>query len=219
MFKSIFIIYILLLQIIFANEITNKDQNKNKNKNINYYKKLSRMGNIDGYFKLGVIYYKGKEAKKDIDKAYYYFKLASDYNHKKAKYNLAVIYSNKKLKYYNPKKGYQLFLELAKQNEPKSQYRVGVALLYGFGVNINYTEALKWLEISYFENRYDRASCAIGFIYANGMGVIQNLGRAKKLTKDLINKYPLCKKVYEDFKLYKNKYNKDRGFKFGYYRN
>ncbi|MEA3512665.1 MAG: tetratricopeptide repeat protein [Campylobacterota bacterium] len=168
---------------------------------------------------MGIIYYKGIKVKKNLSVAMSYFKKASLYGDIKAKYNIATIYSLKQYKYHDYKKGYTLFLELAKLNHPKSQFRVANMLIHGQGTQKDYKEAMRWLEIAYFENKHKLSACSLAYLYANGLGTIQNLGRARKLSIDgYKNDIYLCKNVYEDFKLYKDKYKEDKGFKYGYYR-
>ena len=178
---------------------------------------LSLVAN-DEFYDMGLKYYNGDDGvKKDINKAFNYFNISANYGNIKAKFNTGMIYSQKRFKGYNPKKGYKIFLELAKQNHKRSQYLVGNALLKGIGVDIDYKEALKWFEYSYFENNYIPSSCMIALIYANGFGTIQNLGRANKLSQvGIKHNLKLCKYINKEFKLYK--YKEDKGFKFGYYR-
>lgn len=217
MLKIFFVIFLLGLYNLNGSYLSeaNKALSKNNiNKAIKLYKLSAREGEDEANFQLGKIFYQ----KKDLDKAYEYFKKASDYEHIKAKYNLAVILSQKKFKKHSYKSSYELFYELAKQDYVKAQYKVGIYLLYGFGVEKDYAMSKAWLERAYFVNEYKRAGCGLADIYANGFGVIQNLGRARQLSQDKVSKYPLCKKVFNEFKLYKNKYKEDKGFKYGYYK-
>lgn len=202
----------------YLSEATKALSENNIDESIRLYKLAAREGEDEANFQLGKIYYLKKYQKKDLNKAYEYFKKASDYEHVKAKYNLAVIFSQKKFKKYSYKRSYELFYDLSKQDYPNAQYKVGIYLMYGLGVEKDYSMAKSWFERSYFENNYKRSACGIATIYANGFGVIQNLGRARKLSEDKIAQYPVCKKVFNEFKLYKNKYSEDKGFKYGYYK-
>ena len=213
----------LFVYTLFADELHTKVEEAYKHHNIpqvvKLYKQIALEGDLDGYFRLGILYYQGKYIKKNLDKAMEYFQEASIYGDKKALYNIATIYSNKSYHDYNPKKAYKILLGLAREHYPKAQFRVGSMLLYGFGVGRDYKLAMRWFEEAYFVHHYILAGCSLAYMYANGLGALQNLGRARKLSYDGAkqNIY-LCKKVYNDFKLYKSKYKEDKGFKFGYYK-
>lgn len=218
----IFIIVILfILQNVYAVSLDDGDKLLKQNKiieAISLFKGLARDGNNDAYFKLGVIHFNGKYVNRDLEKAINYFKIPASYGNAKAKYNMAIIYSQKSYNKLNHKKAYKLFLELAKENHKGSQYMVGNSLLRGIGTKIDYKEALKWFEYSYFENGYIPSSCMISIMYVNGFGVLQNFGRASKMAKfGIKHNLKLCKKVYNEFNLHK--YPSDNSFKFGYYRN
>ena len=221
MFKIFFASIYICFTILNGSYL--EDANKallenNLTKAISLYKLSAREGEDEANFQLGKIYYLKKYQKRDLNKAFEYFKKASVYGHNKATYNLAVIYSQKKFKKHSLKNSYELFKQLAIQDHANAQYKLGIYLLNGFGVTKDYSSSKLWLERAYFKNDYKRASCGLATIFANGFGVIQNLGRARDLSEPYINKYPLCKKVFYEFKLYKNKYKEDKGFKYGYYR-
>jgi hypothetical protein len=221
MFNIIFSSFLLSSTILHGSYLTDGKKallDNNIDGSIKLFKLSARAGEDEANFQLGKIYYLPKYHKRNLSKAYEYFKKASDYEHVKAKYNLAVIYGQKKFKKHSYTRSYELFHDLAKQDYSNAQYKLGIYLLYGFGIEKNYGMAKDWLERSYFENKYERASCGLAVIYANGFGVIQNLGRARQLSGGNIKNYSLCKKVFNEFKLYKNKYKEDKGFKYGYYK-
>ena len=184
---------------------------------IKLYKEVSRLGDDEATFKLGTIYYNGKGVKRDINKAMEYFEKASQYGHIKAKYNSAIIYGLKQYKFHSYNKAYKLFLDLAQNRYAKAQNKVGQYLLYGLGVEKDYKLAVKWFEQSYFNGGYKPASCNLTLMYASGKGVFVNLGRARELAQEgYDNKISSCVRVYKDFNL--QKYDKDKGFKFGFYK-
>ena len=160
------------------------------------------------YFELGKNYF----YQNDMEKAKQYFQISSDYGNKKATYNLATIYAKEK----NYKKAYPLFLKAATNNYPQAQNKVGLFLLYGWGIEKDYKEAVKWFEYAYFKNKYIPAVCNLSYMYANGYGVMFNFGRAAKLARIGIKEnLPQCKKVYSEYKL--DKYKEDKGFQYRYY--
>ena len=221
MIRIILILQLLLCNILnasFFEEAKKELKNNNIEQSILLFKKSAREGDDEANFELGKIYYIKKYKKVDLNKSFIYFKKASDYGHLKSKYNLAIIYSQKRFKRHSFKKAYELFLSLAQEGYANAQYMVGMYLIKGLGVNKDYTLARTWLEEAYFENKYEKASCALAYIYANGLGVLQNLGRARKLSENYKSQFPLCEKTFHEFKLYKKKYSEDKGFKFGYYK-
>ena len=214
MIRIIFFV-ILSINLIYSNEFSSK---------VMKYKQQLREGDISTYFKLGVLYYKSDKTIENINNAFKYFELASKYDNNKAKYNMAMIYSQKLFKDHNYKKAYTIFLNLATQGYIQAQNKVGQFLLYGFDIDKDYTKAKEWFEEAYFIGKYQPAACSLAYMYAEGKGVIVNLGRARKLAnegyidKDLLinsTQNKLCKKVNKEYKLYK--YKKDKGFRFGYY--
>jgi len=209
--------YTSLLYASLLDEGKKELEKNNIEQAITFFEKSAREGEDEANFELGKIYYTTKYKKQDLNLSFKYFKKAADYEHIKSKYNLAVIYSQKKFENHSLKKAYELFLTLAKQGYPNAQFMVGMYLINGFGIDVDYTLAKKWLEEAYFQNKYEQASCGIAYMYANGLGVLQNLGRARKLSEKYQDKFPLCKKTFMEFKLYKKRYSEDKGFKFGYY--
>jgi uncharacterized protein len=160
------------------------------------------------YFELGKKAYYDKNMKK----AKQYFKIASEYGDIKSNYNLATIYSNNK----QYKKAYPFFLKAARKNHPASQNKVGLFLLYGWGIKKDYNKALHWFERAYFKNHYLPAVCNLSYMFANGYGAMFNFGRAAKLARiGMKADLPRCKRVYNDYNL--EKYSKDKGFKYGNY--
>ncbi len=182
---------------------------------LKYYKIAAAREDDEALFKLGILYYKGKYVKRDLNKAFDYFRKASNLEHEKAKYNLALLYARKGTSFHNYRLAYNNFLDLAQNSHPKAQFQVGNFLTYGF-VKKDYKLAVKWYEQS-LQNGYSLASCSLGYMYANGMGVFPNFGKARELVQNGVDKkIPLCLKIYNDFNL--KKYDKDRGFKFGFYK-
>lgn len=216
---KIFILVILLVFNSFASLLEDAHsayKNGDIKIAIKLYKESARKNNDEAYFKLGTIYYIGKVVKRDINKAMDYFKKAASYDHIKSKYNVAVIYGLKQYKFHSYKKAYKILLELAQDGHAKAQNKVGQYLLHGLGVDKDYKQSVKWFEQSYFKGKYNPASCNLALMYATGKGVFVNLGRARVLAQDgYKNNIPMCVKLYKDFNLHK--YNKDKGFKFGFY--
>ena len=60
--------------------------------------------------------------------------------------------------------------------------------LYGYGVEIDYVEALKWLNLSVQQNNR-AAQNALGWMYYYGWGVEKDPDEAKKLFQKATNNY------------------------------
>ena len=221
MFKILLLLIFLFYSNIFGSlldEANKAFKEKNIKVAIKLYKKSARNGEDEALFELGKIYYNGKFVKRDINKAMNYFRQVADYGHIKAKYNVAIIYGQKKYENHSYKKSYDIFLELAREHHSKAQNKVGIYLLYGLGIDVDYKLAVKWFEQSYFVNKYQPTACNLAVMFANGYGVFANFGRARILAqKGYEEKHPICMKVYQQFNLHK--YKSDKGFKFGFYRN
>ena len=214
---KIFILFIILFTSINATYLSEANL-AYKQGDIKKAIKLYKLAIIDGdnqsYFNLAMIYYK----QKDLDKAMYYFKMASMYDNKKATFNMATIFAQKKYSKHSFKKSFDIFNKLAQQDYPKAQHKVGLFLLYGIGgISKDYGLALRWFEQAFFNHNYLQSGCYLAYMYVNGYGVFPNFGRARKLAiKGYKKHYPMCVKVYKEYKLYK--YKEDKGFKFGYYK-
>jgi len=217
---KIFLLIILLISTLFSlslDDANNLYKEGDIKTAIKLYAKLSRDGDDKATFKLGTIYYKGKDIKRDLSKAMNYFKKASAYGDDKAKYNSAIIYGLKEYKEHSYLKAYNIFLDLAQNSYAKAQNKVGQYLLYGLGIKKDYRLAVKWFEQAFFVGGYKPASCNLSLMYATGRGVFVNLGRARKLAQYGYKiKVPLCIKVFKEFNL--QKYDTDKGFKLGFYR-
>ncbi len=214
-----FVLVILLICASFGSSFDKAQQQMhdgNIKEALKLYKIAASREDEDALFKLGVFYYKGKYVKKSLAKAFNYFEKSAKLGHSKAKYNLALLYSRNDTPFKNLRKGYNLFLELAQHDHAKAQNKVGIFLTYGLGIEKDYKLAVRWYEQS-LKNGYKIASCSLAYMYANGMGVFPNFGKARELAQEgYENNIPLCVKVYKDFNLHK--YDKDRGFKFGFYK-
>ena len=214
----LFILVILLLSSTLGSSFQTAEselRSGNIEQALKYYKKEASREDDEALFKLGIFYYKGQYVKRNIKKAFEYFKKASALGHTKAKYNLALLYSRKGTSFHNYRLAYNTFLDLAQNSHAKAQYQVGNFLTYGL-VEKDYKLAIKWYEQS-LKNGYKMATCSLAYMYANGMGVFPNFGKARELAQEGYDKkVPLCVKVYKDFNLHK--YDKDRGFKFGFYK-
>jgi len=212
---------ILCLLILFSTLSFSKhfDEKKKtqveKEKSFSYYVQLAKKRDPAALFKLGKFYYEGRVVKRSYKKAFKYLTQSSLLDYKKATYNLGILYSNNKTIYHSYSKAYNIFHDLALEGHAGAQNKIGSFLTFGFGGPIDFKEAVKWFEKSSKQD-YIPAQCNLATMYASGMGVFPNFGRAHvfaKKGKEL--KHPVCLKVWRDFNL--GKYKQDKGFKFKFY--
>ncbi len=72
------------------------------------------------------------------------------------------------------------FLPLANEGDFRSQYYVGYLYVYGYGVNQNTQEGLRYLQDSADQN-YDMAQALLGYLYAEGAVVKEDKKKALQL--------------------------------------
>lgn len=114
------------------------------------------------------------------------------------------------------KEAYNLFVDDANNGNAKSQLMIGRFFLQGNKlVKKDYEKAMYYFKLASKQKEYD-ANCYIAYMYANGLGVFPNFGRANVFAKkEFENGNKLCIKVWNDFNL--SKYPQDKGFKVGDY--
>jgi TPR repeat protein len=184
-------------------------------KALSEYKKLASKNDPKAMHELGLIYLKGDGIAKNLNEAYNYFQKASDLGNLESTYLLGKIYLSQKTKYYNPKKAYNAFIDAANKDHAKSQLMIGRFLLMGEIVDKDYEKALYYFKLASKQKEYD-SNCYIAYMYASGMGVFPNFGRAHNFAKNEFKKgNKLCAKVWNDYNL--GKYPKDDGWKIGDY--
>jgi len=221
--KKILCLLFILLSFSFASHSKEKQQQEltpsqkriHNQKEFSHYAKLSKENDPEALFKLGKYYYEGRVVKKSYTKALAYLEQSSDLGYKKATYNLGILYANNKTPYHSYSKSFNIFIELAEEGNAAAQNRIGMFLTLGLGGPVDFKEAVKWYEKS-SKQGYLTAQCNLASMYAGGMGVFTNFGRAHAFAKKgkSLN-HPICVKVWRDYNL--GKYEKDKGFKFKFY--
>ena len=204
-----------LLSAMTFEEIYTIKQVQGTLKVLSAYKELADDNNPKALHELGLIYFNGDGIAKNINQAMEYFQKASDLGNLESTYTLGKIYLSDKTKYHDPKKAYNSFVEAANKNHSKSQLMIGRFLLIGEIISIDYEKALHYFKLASKQKEYN-ANCYIAYMYAGGLGVFPNFGRAHVFAKDQYEKgNKLCVKVWKDYNL--GKYPKDDGWKIGDY--
>lgn len=153
-------------------------------------------------------------SKQDLPLAYKLLKKASSKNIN-ASFILGKFYLSKNTPYYNTTKAFNSFLNAANNNHSQAQIIIARFFLQGKIVNKDYKKALYYFELSSKQKNFE-ANCYIAYMYAKGLGVFPNFGRAHLFAKDEYKKgNKLCIKIWNDYNL--KKYPEDKGFKIGKY--
>ncbi|MDZ7820073.1 MAG: tetratricopeptide repeat protein [Aliarcobacter sp.] len=214
------IILSLFLFISFINAMTFEEvytihKVQGTMKTLSLFKELAKDNDPKANHELGLIYLKGDGIAKNLNQAVEYFQKASDLGNLESTYTLGKIYLSQQTQYYNPKKAYNTFVDAANENHGKSLLMIGRFLLMGEIVDKDYEKALHYFKLASKQKEYE-ANCYIAYMYAAGMGVFPNFGRANTFAKDQYKKgNKLCVKVWDDYNL--GKYPKDNGWKIGDY--
>ncbi len=211
----ILVLFVKLLSAMTFEEVYTIKEIQGTMKALSAYKELAYNNDLRALHELGLIYFNGDGIAKNINQAVEYFEKASDLGNLESTYTLGKIYLSNQTHFHNPKKAYNLFVDAANKNHSKSQLMIGRFLLIGEIVSIDYEKALHYFRLASNQKEY-AANCYIAYMYAGGLGVFPNFGRAHVFAKDQYKKgNKLCVKVWKDYNL--GKYPKDDGWKIGDY--
>ncbi len=85
----------------------------------------------------------------------------------------------------NQRKGFMWLLSAAYLDDPVAQYIVGTMYVFGKGTVMDYSEAHYWFEIAAGQG-HAAALNELGILYAEGMGVDADFGRAREYWKKAV---------------------------------
>jgi len=119
-------------------------------------KMQAEKGNVPAQFKLGIIYFNGRETSQDYKEALKWFQRAAEQGLSEAQYNIGVMYIEGKGVSQNYTEALKWFNKAAKQNDRKAQYNLGVIYASGVGVPQDNIKAYAWLILAY-SNGYEQA--------------------------------------------------------------
>ena len=115
-----------------------------------WFEKSAKQGHSRAQQQLGMFYETGTDpCIRNIEKALDWYQKSADQGNIEAIFALGRLYTNG-IDEKNPDmaKAFQYFLKAAESGHPEAQYRVGVALYYGKGIEIDKESAVLWLEKS-----------------------------------------------------------------------
>lgn len=211
----ILFLFVKLLSAMTFEEVYTIKEVQGTMKALSAYKELAQEKDPRAMHELGLIYFNGDQIAKNINLAVDYFQKASELGNLESSYLLGKIYLSTQTHHYNSIKAYNTFVIAANKNHGKSQLMLGKFLLLGEVVPTDYEKALHYFKLASKQKEYE-ANCYIAYMYAGGLGVFPNFGRAHTFAKDQYKKgNKLCMKVWKDYNL--SKYPKDDGWKIGDY--
>lgn len=123
---------------------------RNTKEAFKWFEKSAIQGNPSAQQQLGMFYESGTNpCIRNIEKALDWYQKSADQGNIEAIFALGRLYTNG-IDEKNPDiaKAFHYFLKAAESNHPEAQYRVGVALYYGKGIEIDKESAVLWLEKS-----------------------------------------------------------------------
>jgi uncharacterized protein len=216
--KKLFFTFIMISTYTFA--LNYKDVKDIENKHgvleaLSYYKALAKNGDTKSIFRIVQIYMKGIQIQRSTSEAKKWLEYGKKLKDNQSIYYLGKIYLSKKLGYYDLNKAYNNFAIAANADYAPAQNVIGEFFATGIAVEKDYRKAVFYFEKA-SKQGFSDAHCNLAFMYANGRGVFQNLGRAHSFAKEGIKQgNKKCQKVWDDFSL--AKYPEDKGWKFNFY--
>ncbi|MBR2571639.1 MAG: SEL1-like repeat protein [Clostridia bacterium] len=142
-------------------------------------RKAAELGDPDAQFRLGNMYYFGRDVAQDYPEAAKWWRRAAEQGHAGAQANLGWLYERG----YGVSQSYEeaakWYRKAAEQGNMKAQFNLGVLYENGNGVAQNYEEAAKWYRKAAEQGNMN-AQFNLGVLYANGNGVAQNYEEAVK---------------------------------------
>lgn len=137
-------------------------------KAVEWYQKAADLGSVRGMYKMGLIYFEGKVVEKDITRANLWFTKAASKGYNPAKHYVAL----RLLKEKNYTEAFKYFREASLANVKESAFYLASFYEAGKATTQDYTEAIKWYEVSAEINNSD-AMNNLGLMYQNANGMSQ----------------------------------------------
>lgn len=154
---------------------------RNTNKAFEWFMKSASHNYAPAQLQIGQFYEKGEDpCIRNIEKSLFWYSKAASQNNVSAMFALGRIYANG-IDDLTPdlKKAYEYYLKAADAGEKEAQYRVGIALRYGNGVNVNKELSYKYLYKAAIQG-ISNAQLLVALSLQYGIGVTKNVAEAKK---------------------------------------
>lgn len=144
---------------------------------------LARHGTVEDKYDLAEMYAEGSfGVKQDSEKAFQWFSLAAEAGHTKSQIALSKMYRNGEGVEKDEFKAYELISSAAKSGDEDALYRLADYLENGVGTSVDIEGCIRVLKkiASSDSLRAPFATFRIGFLYAEGNGILQNHSEAIK---------------------------------------
>jgi TPR repeat protein len=160
------------LGIIYKNDL------KDYPKAIELYEKAYKLGLSDGAYSLGILY---EDFYKDYPKAIEWYEAAHKAGNENAAYALGILYMDIYKDYPNAIKWYEIAYKMGDNDAAHS-----LGLLYKDALK-DYAKALEWFQISFDKHKRYASLYWIGIMYKDGIGVKQDLVKARSLLQKVFD--------------------------------
>ena len=151
----------------------------NKYKAIEYYEFSGKLNNSKALYKLGDLYFKGNNVKRDFAKARKYFELSGELKNSEALYKLGDIYYDGLGVTQDYAKSKEYYKMSAQLDNSKALIQVGFFYAYCPGHEKDFVEAKKYFDLA-AEKGDSCAYVFLGILYQNGDGVEKDYKKAKE---------------------------------------
>jgi len=139
----------------------------------------AKNGSPMAQYKLGTLFYNGRNVDVDYVKALYWFKLAAQQGYPRALNHLGIMYGTGNGVPKDDAIADIWYLLAAEKGDPFGQFNYGEHLEKGLGVEKNYEQAIKWYLLA-AEQGDVLAQFHLGYMYEQGQGVAQDYNEARK---------------------------------------
>ena len=136
-------------------------------------REAAEQGDADAQFRLGSIYYEGKEMSQDYSEALKWFRKAAEQGHAGALSRLGFMYKNGYGVPQDDAMAYKSYRTAAGRGDARAQLNVGIMYLKGKGVQQDKREAVYWYRKA-AEQGNANAQFNLGAMYYKGEGVQQD---------------------------------------------
>ena len=143
------------------------------------FSKLSKNGDSESQFYLGLMYANGQGVEQSYEEAVKWYRKSAYQGNAGAQNNLGVKYANGQGVEQSYEEAVKWYRKSADQGNAWAQNNLGLSYEYGQGVEQSYEEAVGWFRKSADQGNAG-AQNNLGFMYENGQGVEQSYEEAVK---------------------------------------